>query len=875
MMKKIVAWLFFMMLGLLGIALVAPSFIDWNKHKDLIVSQLEDYVDRKVEVAGEVSFSVLPNPRILLQDVSVEGILKLKTLEASIGLKPLLEGKFEVENVNLVEPQVTFEVDENGKASWTGVLKEREKTAGGLKAGSISLNQVTLSHGKLSYISKVSGLEWHIDQLNLRIAADTLLGPYLVTGDMLYNDKPVNVEIGTGKYDRTAPVPLRMTFMPIEGLPEVKLNGVIDLKSGFDVQGEVGLEQGTVASLFASPFLKDIYFLNEIASLSGMLEVRGGDIRVTEIKGKIGQKGSVSGKLDVKLVAGKKTAVTADIDAKDLKVYGKAGFMPAPENFDLKLKADGKNIQWGDMTLPAVSATAESGIREWVVKSMALDMPGKSSFRLSGVVTPSRKTAAMTMDIDAEDLSAVVAGVPFKAFKMTKGTLDITPEKISIYNFDAAAGEGQKIAGALHVDRASETFAADATLQGSLQGITGFIFKGKITGKAVEGEVTADVIDTDALPDDVDAVLDVKAKKLAWRQNDILDASMKMELHGTRTKVSGLKGTLWGGALAAEAEGDNGAGTLKGSLTGAELDTLRTHLELDGFTVGKGDIEFDLKDDGSREKMFHAISGDVKFRAGTLTIDKFDTADLGKLLGQLSSPPENLKELAVKSLKGGDGVFSNVEAAMKIGGGKFTFDGFTLSNADADIKVKGEYDLGPEKYAMTADVKPRDDVPAFTISAPGYVMDDKPFRDYIIRKNPPPPAPAPVPEPAPVLEALPAGENPAEPAAPEAPAVPDNPVGDILNRLDEEEAPAADPAAVPETQEETPALPEEVPAGEPAAPAVPLEELPDAGEILPVPDVHPVEGHVIEEDEAAPVIEAAPDTVEEEPVPEEEAIAIP
>lgn len=788
MMKRLVSILFFAFLFLLAAALVVPGFIDWNKHKGIIIAQLEPYVQRKIEVAGNVSFKVLPNPQILLEDVSIENLLKLKTLEVKVKLGPLLEGKFEVENVNLVEPELTFEVKEDGSAAWKGVLAaDGGKAPPKINVAAVSLNQVTLTQGKLNYINKSSGAEWHIEQLNLRIAADTLLGPYRMTGDMVYNGKTVNIDIGTGKYDEATPMPVRAAFMSVEGLPQVKLNGVVDLKSGFDVQGELGIEQGTLASIFGDTFSKNVYFLNDIADLRGILDLKANEIKLTDIKAKIGQQGGFTGKISALLAAGKKPLVTAELDGEDLKIFGKVGFLQGPENFDMRLALKGKRIAWNDLKISAVSLTAEGNAREWVIKSMTAEMAGQSVFKVSGLVTPKDKLASVKLSLTSEDISLCVIGAPFKKGKLD-GSLDIRPEKISLYNFEASLAEGEKISGIINVDRKSEKFSADVNVTGGLAGLEGFSLKGNVADKTLTGEITAESIDFDKLNGGTVESLVVKAKKMIWRDNEISGADMKLEMKDGKTRISGLKGKMWDGDLAAEAEGASGAGTLKGTLTNADLDKFRLLLELDGFILGKGDIVFDLKDNGSREKMFHSMSGEFKIKTGELVVDKFDVSELPNLLAQLKTPPENLQELMLKSIKGGEGIFKNAEASFKIADGKFVFDTFKLSNADADVAVKGEYDLGPEKYSITADVKPKADIPAFTVTAPGYGFDVAPFNEYISKNNPVEVAPAPEPMAIPPAEAS-GTIVPEIPPAPETPVAAEpeeeDMVKGILDRLDE------------------------------------------------------------------------------------------
>ena len=93
-MTRIVKILFFLGLATLIGCFVAPSFIDWNKHKDEVIAQIQPYFQRKITVTGNVSFKVLPQPEITLENVSIANevgakeanLITLKSLEARVKL---------------------------------------------------------------------------------------------------------------------------------------------------------------------------------------------------------------------------------------------------------------------------------------------------------------------------------------------------------------------------------------------------------------------------------------------------------------------------------------------------------------------------------------------------------------------------------------------------------------------------------------------------------------------------------------------------------------------------------------------------------------------------------------------------------------------
>lgn len=484
MMKKAVAYLFFLSLFLGAIALVAPGFIDWSKHKNKIVAQLEPYIARKMDVGGKVSFRILPNPQIVMEDVTlanIEGakaphLMKLKQLEARMKLGPLLQGRYEIETINLDAPELNFERLPDGTANWTGVFAEGE--ARGPNAEAVRLSQVSMTGGTLHYLDHATGAEWQVDNLNLATSADTLAGPYRMKGDMRYMDTVVGIEASTGRYERGTPVPLNVTFTPAENMPQVKFSGVADFAQGLGMQGEVSVAQGTLGSLFNSDFLNSLGFMTEPADISAMLNLKAGEIALTDIKGKIGKKGDVKGSVSVVFLPGKKPEVTADLDASDIKVSGKSEFIELPAAFTPHLKVKARSVTFNGTWLPGLTAAIDGNDKEWAIKELRIDLPGKSKVKMAGVVTPKTKYAAYSIQVNTEDAQKMLGGNLLPDSNILKslgasglvkklelaGSLDVKGDDISLFDINGKMNDTTGVSGVLNIKRGSKAPTFDAIL---------------------------------------------------------------------------------------------------------------------------------------------------------------------------------------------------------------------------------------------------------------------------------------------------------------------------------------------------------------------------------------------------------------------------
>ncbi|MCE9508576.1 MAG: AsmA family protein [Alphaproteobacteria bacterium] len=492
MMKRIVTMLFFFSLILLAVGLVAPSLIDWNRHKDEIVERLSFYLQRKIEVGGDISLQVIPQPEMMLESVTVENVaggksgpfMTLRQLGVRIKFAPLLQGRVEVESLDLINPVINLEILENGKANWPDVLKEKSADAFSSAAAEVSLNQVRVADGTLNYTNQATGSRLKIEGLNLFITADTLLGPYLVTGDIKYRHLPVNIEVKTEKYDGISSLPVEFFFLPSSRMPQLRLNGVIDFKSGIDVQGEMTAGHGDLGSLFDAGSFSNIGFMHDDADLRGVLELKGDQFSLSDIKAKFGQKGELQGKMSVQFFRDRKPFVHLDAEGSNLVLTDRSSdvYMEAPGGFAGGIRFKGKNVVWGGNKLGAVEIAADFSQKEWKIKSAQIDLSPGTQIKLTGVAVPSSDSAAYMIQLTTGDLgklAGALAPAEGSAFKFLSDTgivrkfalsssLDVSPSRISFFNMDAAIEDKMKLSGVLNIDRTSQkpNFVAKLNLTG-------------------------------------------------------------------------------------------------------------------------------------------------------------------------------------------------------------------------------------------------------------------------------------------------------------------------------------------------------------------------------------------------------------------------
>ena len=258
-MKKILIGVLVLLVLLVGGALAAPSFIDWNSYKGEITAQAREATGRELSIDGDISLSLLWTPTLTVSKVrfaNVDGgsapeMATLESLDVRLALTPLdwLDGNFKVERIELVQPTIVLEKLADGRTNW------EFQTASGADAGTgggggggggqdIRLDSVTITNGTLVYRDAATGQEQRIEALNADLGATSLRGPFRAEGSLSYQGVPVmfttnaselsdgaptqvNVQIGLAKTDTT------LKFVgAVATAPEIGAKGRLDLSTG-------------------------------------------------------------------------------------------------------------------------------------------------------------------------------------------------------------------------------------------------------------------------------------------------------------------------------------------------------------------------------------------------------------------------------------------------------------------------------------------------------------------------------------------------------------------------------------------------------------------------------------------------------------------
>ncbi|MBB4264915.1 AsmA family protein [Roseospira visakhapatnamensis] len=243
----------------IGVVLVAPSIIDWNAWREDVAARIEAATGRAVDIDGDLSLRILPRPTLAVDGVrlanapggSTHHMVRIAALRASLAWAPLLRGEIRVTSVDIVDPVILLERLPDGRANWmidppgsggTGrqgrsvtmpvpALRDAPPAEPDGIGLTVALENVHLRNGRLVLrdARRDTESEWTITTLDL--SADSLSGPYRVSGDVTASttpSTPVLFDALVGSLTRTGTIPVDVQLLLPDSGATATVTGTLD-----------------------------------------------------------------------------------------------------------------------------------------------------------------------------------------------------------------------------------------------------------------------------------------------------------------------------------------------------------------------------------------------------------------------------------------------------------------------------------------------------------------------------------------------------------------------------------------------------------------------------------------------------------------------
>jgi len=404
--------------GVLILALlIAPSFLDLNRYKPMLVSEVKKATGRDLVVEGPVSLSLLPLPSVSVTGVKFSNMpgskspnmVEIKSVTVKPSLPALLTGSLAVSSVTLVEPRVVLEVNAQGKPNWEfapAVAEAKPAATTASPSKPVSLGLLNIENGTVLFSDSKAGLSVAAGKVNFTASVGSLDGPYSLAGSADVNGAPMKIDLSVGAKGGNG-LPTDLSFE--SGGGKLTFKGALsELGPNARIAGKTSLQAesltGFVASVMAlagqpAPVLPPL--------LAGKFSFEGGiDVSQTAIAAKdfkvslAGDSGSGSLAMTLKpalAIEGKLTLPKIDLDHALAALATPASSKPAAPPPSRPAQAAAPASSESVLTAITAKVSIEAGeviYNKMPIRNVALDLDAKG-----GAVAVPRLTATFPGDM--------------------------------------------------------------------------------------------------------------------------------------------------------------------------------------------------------------------------------------------------------------------------------------------------------------------------------------------------------------------------------------------------------------------------------------------------------------------------------------------
>ena len=228
-----------------GALFVIAALIPRDAVREAVKADIRIATGLEASLRGETSVSLFPSGDVSFSDVQlgddIDGgtALTAKRLTARLQLLPLLLGKVQIANVELIEPTITVAFGANGRTNWSGLI---DTLAQALKpnASGTSFSEIRIVNGTVVMTNAPRGISETLKNVDLALAWPSISRSFAATGRFFWHDEPIDASLSLSDFAaalvgsrsglklRLSGKPLKLAFDGHMGLaPTPKVEGTL------------------------------------------------------------------------------------------------------------------------------------------------------------------------------------------------------------------------------------------------------------------------------------------------------------------------------------------------------------------------------------------------------------------------------------------------------------------------------------------------------------------------------------------------------------------------------------------------------------------------------------------------------------------------
>lgn len=387
-------------------AFIAPLFIQWSDYRDRMEVLASDVLGAEVTIRGDISFSLLPSPRLEFSDVVVGDIESpaavVAAVEAQFALFDFLRDNYNVTALTLVQPVVDLVLDENGLFS-SGV----DLSGAG---NSVVLGHASISGGSIRLTDLRADETFTASDIDGDLRLSSFVGPFQFQGAANYGDGRYEVRLNAAASDAVGANRISAFMREAGGAYSLTADGVVTPGMAPRFDGSIIYRQAPPDAGGADEIRGPLVLESSLAASTDRLVLSGYTLRPDENRAGMRLTGSANVQLGARrsfdaVVSGgvfslpprPATEVAGELPYELVRFLSEIAPPPIPP-MPGTLDVDLAEVGLRGFALREVRLDASTDGSSWQIEQAVAHMVGDTEMRLSGTASNEAGRAAFRGD---------------------------------------------------------------------------------------------------------------------------------------------------------------------------------------------------------------------------------------------------------------------------------------------------------------------------------------------------------------------------------------------------------------------------------------------------------------------------------------------
>ncbi|MBV9220425.1 MAG: AsmA family protein [Methylobacteriaceae bacterium] len=323
------------------LAVTLPWSFSESLLRELAIVQIETQTGFKAEIAGRATLSLLPRPRVKLEDVTIrddsgEPVIQARIVRGDLRLISLLAGRLELKSLSLDTPTLSIDLDREpfgGNSALARAARSSTGSAEATEAERSRLPAVTVSAGLVRLHSKVHSFETLVQDVNAVVEWPRIGSPAALNGSAVWRGQPTQFDLTFARPAALLRGEQSAATLHVHGALDADADGSVSSRPRIQFEGSIKASTASVPELACTLGLT-LPVLGPLGSawVDGEANVTGTNISLSNAR--IGVDGNTfEGSLAIAAGNGR-AAISGTLATESLQLDAAAGDMPSVRGSD-------------------------------------------------------------------------------------------------------------------------------------------------------------------------------------------------------------------------------------------------------------------------------------------------------------------------------------------------------------------------------------------------------------------------------------------------------------------------------------------------------------------------------------------------------------